>query len=91
MIKMFKCKCINKLSYDKTEFIVDEFYFAYVIDSRITVLVSDNNRKGFCDIEKCMFKHGHPYGFQKYFEIIDTFYVENKKQIKTLFNKNIKE
>lgn len=87
MIKVFKVKCIKDLSYEKTQFNTGRLYLAYATDSRMTV-VSGNDRKGFCDIEKCMFKHGHPYGFQKFFEVVDTFYAQNKKELKKLIKDN---
>ncbi|MFA1509984.1 hypothetical protein ACDN41_12210 [Priestia aryabhattai] len=83
MIKVYKSKCINNLSYDQTEFKSGELYFAYVIDSKIAVINGDS-RKGFCNMEKCMLRHGHPYGFQKYFEVIDTLYAKNEKEIRLL-------
>jgi hypothetical protein len=91
MIKVFKSKCIKNLSYEKTEFINEELYFAYVVGPNSINVINGENRKGFCNIEKCMFLHGHPYGFQKYFEILDTFYVKNKKQLRMLNQNSIKE
>lgn len=87
MIKAFKAKCTKDLLYEKARFTSGEIYIAYVSDSKIVVL-NEEFRKGFCDIEKCMFLHGHPYGFQKYFEVQEEFYVQNKKELK-MFGKEI--
>lgn len=81
MIKVYKSRCITNFSYEKSEFIAGELYFAYVLNKSIVVVNGEQN-KGFCDIEKCMFRHGHPYGFQKHFEVLETSFVENKKQLK---------
>jgi len=85
MIKVFKVNCINDLSYEKTDYINGKTYFAYMKDSSI-VVINENDRKSFCDMETCMYRHGHPYGFQKYFEVMDTFFVENKKELKAFIH-----
>ena len=81
MIKVFELVCIKPLIYDKTVFVDGETYVGYKGDTGIAV-INGEERKGFCDMDTCMYRHGHPYGFQKFFEIVKTGAVQNKKELR---------
>lgn len=80
MLKVFTVKCTTSCSVNKLSFIEGVVYKAFYNGTGYSVS-SNGQRIGFCNMDVCMKRHGHPNGFQKHFEIISESFVGNKKEL----------